>query len=325
MIWVFPSYLEVVPIQNLIIAINCVIPVFISICVGYLIRKTNVVPEETYSHISTVAFYVLLPAQIIANIYGAELSDAFNPGLTAFMVIGVLLWFCAAYGSCTLLEPDRRARGAMIQSFFRTNIAVIGITMATPMMGSAGLACMSMLIAVIVPIYNILAVITLESCRGQSVDLRSTLKGIATNPLIIACVAGLLLLLSGIKLPESVESSIRSLGISGSVMTLLSLGASFQINGLMKNWRKVAFANLMKLVVGPFVFVVSALLLGFRGDDLGCVLMCTASPLAAAAFPMAIARDSDHELTGQIVVTTSFLCCFTMFLWIFLLKQLGLL
>ena len=312
-----------IPIQNLIIAINCVIPVFISICVGYLIRRTNVVPEETYSHISTVAFYVLLPAQIIANIYGAELSAAFDPSLTAFMVIGVLLWFCIAYVSCTLLEPNRRARGALVQSFFRTNIAVIGISMAAPMMDSSGLACMSMLIAVVVPIYNILAVVTLESCRGQSVDLRATLKGIATNPLVIACVAGFLLLVSGIKLPESVESAIRSLGTSGSVMTLLSLGASFQINGLMKNWKKVAIANLMKLVLGPFVFIAAAILLGFRGNDLGCVLMCTASPLASAAFPMAIARDSDHELTGQIVVTTSFLCCFSMFLWIFLLKQLG--
>ena len=312
-----------VPIQNLIIAINCVIPVFIAICVGYLVRRSNVVPVETYSYISTVAFYVLLPAQIIANIYGSELSDAFDPGLTCFMVIGVLVLFCIAYGVCSILEPDRRARGAMVQSFFRTNIAVVGISMAAPMMDSSGLACMSMLIAVIVPIYNILAVITLESFRGQSVDLRATLKGIVTNPLVIACVVGFLLLISGIKLPGSVESAIRSLGTSGSMMTLLSLGASFQVTGLMKNWKKVAIANLMKLIVGPFLLIFAAILLGFRSSSLGCVLMCVASPLASAAFPMAIARDSDHELTGQIVVTTSFLCCFTMFLWIFLLKQLG--
>ena len=310
-------------IQNLIIAINCVTPVFFSICVGYLIRRTNVVPAETYSHISTVAFYILLPAQIFANIYGAELSTAFDPDVMLFMVVGVLLWFCVAYGSCTLLEPDRRARGAMVQSFFRTNIAVIGISIAGPMMDSAGLACMSMLIAVVVPIYNVLAVVTLESCRGQKVDLRSTLKGIATNPLIIACMVGLVFLLTGLKLPSSIETAVRNLGISGGVMTLLSLGASFQVRGLMKNWKKVTVANLLRLVVAPFVFVVSAILLGFRGNALGCILMCTASPLAAAAFPMAIARDSDHELTGQIVVTTSFLCCFTMFLWIFFLKQLG--
>ena len=40
---------------------------------------------------------------------------------------------------------------------------------------------------------------------------------------------------------------------------------------------------------------------------------------------MAIARDSDHELTCQIVVTSSFLCCFTLFVWIFALKQFGIL
>ena len=74
-----------------------------------------------------------------------------------------------------------------------------------------------------------------------------------------------------------------------------------------------------------FVAIVCAIAFGFRGSDLGIVLLCTATSLATTSFPMAIARDSDHELTCQIVVTTSFLCCFTLFLWIFILKQIGLL
>ena len=49
-----------------------------------------------------------------------------------------------------------------------------------------------------------------------------------------------------------------------------------------------------------------------------------ASPIASSTYPMALVYDSDHDLTGQLVITTSLFCCFTLFLWIFLCKQLGL-
>ena len=71
--------------------------------------------------------------------------------------------------------------------------------------------------------------------------------------------------------------------------------------------------------------LAAAYLTGLRGNELGIVLVITGSPVASAAYPMAMAMDSDYELTGQMVVISSLLCCFTMFLWIFLLRQTGLL
>ena len=65
--------------------------------------------------------------------------------------------------------------------------------------------------------------------------------------------------------------------------------------------------------------------MGFRGGALGTVLVCIASPTASTSYPMALACDSDHQLTAQLIVTTSLLCSLTLFLWIFLLKQLALL
>ena len=84
-------------------------------------------------------------------------------------------------------------------------------------------------------------------------------------------------------------------------------------------------ANLLRLVIAPLAAVLGAVAIGLRGNELGIVLLCAAPSLATTSFPMALARDSDHELTGQIVVTTSLFCCVTLFLWIFVLKQLGLL
>ena len=311
--------------QNLIIAINCVLPVFIVICTGALIRRSGKIPPEVFPKLSTMAFHFLLPCMLFNSIYQTDLSISFDPALIGYLMAFTLIWFGVGFVLCWFLVPDHRARGAFIQSFYRSNIAIVGISMADSMTGSEGVAAISMVIAIIIPIYNILAVVTLELCRGGKIELRPTLVSIAKNPLIIGCLTGLVFLLLGIKLPGSVEKALGQLGTAGSAMTLLTLGASFQLTGVRENIKRVVAANLIRLVIAPFVAVGGAYLLGFRGVALGTILLTTAPSLASTSYPMALARDSDHEFTCQIVVTTSFLCCFTLFLWIFILKQLAIL
>ena len=311
--------------ENFIIALNCVLPVFLVMCTGALMHRSSKIPEAFFKQLSTAAFHFLLPCMLFYSIYTTDLNVAFDPKLLTYLTIFLFVWFAMAFVLCTLLVPDHRARGAYIQTFYRSNIAIVGVSMASSMMGDAGVASISMAIAILVPIYNVLAVITLEVCRGGKVELKPTLIGIVKNPLILGCVLGLLALLSGIQIPASILKAVNQIGTAGSVTTLIALGASFQFSGLRKNLRRVAVANALRLVITPLVEVGVAVLLGFRGDALGVILLCAAPSLATTSFPMAIARDSDHELTGQIVVTTSFLCCISLFFWIFLLRQLGLL
>lgn len=314
---------EVIPVENLLLAINCVLPVFLVISLGALIRRDPRFPPELFNQISRLSFQYLLPCMLFHSIYNADLSYAFNPSLLVFLVAHLLVWYGLGYAIFTFTVPDPRTRGAFIQTFFRTNIAIVGVSMATSLMGEQGLASMTIAIAVLVPLYNTLAVITLQTCRGGKVSLKPTLIGIAKNPLIIGCLTGILFLVAGIPLPASVLKALDWIGNTGSTATLIALGASLQFSGLRANWRKLVLANLLRLVIAPGVALAIAIGLGFRGVALGTVLLSTAASLATTSYAMAIAMDSDYELTGQIVVTTSFLCCLTLFCWIFLLKQTG--
>ena len=311
--------------ENLLIAINCVLPVFIVICAGAFMHRSDIVSEATFKHISTLAFHYLLPCMLFHSIYTTDLSNVFDPKLLGFQVAFLMVWFAVGFILCTIFIPDHRARGAFIQTFYRSNIAIVGVSMADSMMGASGVASIAVSTAVLVPIYNVLAVITLEVCRGGKIELRPTLVGIAKNPLIFGCLSGVAFLLLGIEIPGSVLKAISQIGTAGSVMTLVSLGASFTLSGVRKNLKKLLAANALRLFITPLVAILCAMAFGLRGNDLAVILLCTATSLATTSFPMAIARDSDHELTGQIVVTTSFFCCITLFFWIFALKQLGLL
>ena len=311
--------------ENFIVSVRCITPVLLVMSLGIFIRSRKLVPEETYDRISTMCFHYLLPFLLFHNIYDARVEGAFSPRLLIFLEAGVLIWFGVNYALFAVMEPDRRARGAYIQNAFRSNIAIVGVSLAQSLMGDGpGVASMALATAVLIPTFNTLAVVTLESCRGGHADIGSIVRQILKNPLIRASVLGVIFLLLDIRLPQPVEQAVKNIGNTGSTMTLVALGASLRLEGIQKNFRRAILCSAHRLLITPLVMVTAACLLGFRGDDLGVILICAGAPTAASAYPMALACDSDHELTAQVVVSTSMFFCLTMLLWIFGLKQLGL-
>ena len=310
--------------ENLITAFSCVVPTFLYMLVGYVANNRKIVPHETFANISRFAFAYLLPWTLFNNIYPADLSSAFSAPLVGYLVTAVVTVYVIGSFILFRTEKNPRRRGLYIQNLYRSNIAIIGVTLAQPLMDEGGLACISIIITFLVPVYNAFAIIALELCRGSAVDAKHILVNVSKNPLIRGALGGILCVLLGIHLPSSVETAIAGLAKSGSVMTLISLGATLQFSSLRKNAALLTRLTLVRLVGVPALLMGIALALGFRGTELAIILICTASPLASSTYPMALVYDSDYDLTGQLVVTTSLFCCLTLFLWIFLFKQLGL-
>lgn len=310
--------------NDLSLALSCVAPICLTMCAGYLIRCTNLFPEELFDQLSTLCFRFFIPCLLFCNIYSADLDTALSPGLLLFLEGELLIWFIFNSLLFTRLERDCRRRGTYIQAAYRSNIAVIGVTLAQSLMGVEGVAVVTLAVSILVPTYNVLAVITLETCRGGQVALGQTVKNILKNPLIISCTLGVCVLALGVELPAQVERTLADLGSAGSTLTLVALGASLRIRGLKGNAVRLIWCSAYRLLLAPLAALASAVLLGFRGENLAAVLVCTAAPMASSSFPMALVYDSDHELTGQLIVTTAAVCPFTLFLWILLLKRTGL-
>lgn len=310
--------------ENLIIAISCVTPIFIYMLVGYYASARKIVPQNVFRQISRVAFSCLLPFTLFNNIYTADLSAAFSPMMAVYLVAVNIVFF--AVGSVILFrtQPDGRRRGLDIQNIYRTNIAIIGVALAQPLMSADALSAMCITIAVLVPLYNVLAIIALELCRGTKVSIPSLAVSMVKNPLIFGSVTGVLFSVLGIRLPSAVESAVAGLGKTGSVIALVALGATFEFSALRRNAKELTKLTVNRLVVYPLAMVLPAILLGFRGSDLATILICVAAPISTSTYTMALVYDSDDVLSGQTVITTSLFCCFTLFLWIFLFKQLGL-
>ena len=310
--------------ENLILSFNVVLPLFLSIALGYALRCMHMLDETTQKSLNKLVFKVFLPIYVFNNIYTTNIAVAFQPGLVALTMFGVLAIFAFLMAFVPRIEKENAKRGVMVQAIFRSNFVLFGLPVAVSLCGEANVGPTSLLIGFVVPVFNVLAVVCLETFRGGKADFRKILKGIATNPLIIASVLGIAMNLSGMPLPSGVRKSITDLGRVATPLALVALGSGFQFRRIRGYVRQLIICISGKLVICPLVMVALAALLGFRGDMLVPVLVLFASPVATSSYTMAEQMEGDGTLAASLVVLTTALSILTMFLFIFALKQLGL-
>lgn len=305
------------------ISANAVLPMCLVMALGYGTRRLGWIRREEISAINKIAFRIFLPCLLYYNVYCSDLSGSFDPLLMAYAVGGVLLTFGLSLGYTLLTEKLPERRGVMIQGMFRSNYVIMGIPVATALLGADQLGTVSILIAVVVPLFNMLSVVVLEVFRGQKPKPLHILGQIAKNPLVIGSVLGILTLAAGIRLPHILEQTIQNISAIASPLQLFLLGAFFQFSGLKTYRRELVTVSAAKLIVAPGLFLGLGALLGFRGVAFVSLIGVFASPTAVNSFTMAQQMGGDAELAGDIVVITSAMSILTMFLWIFLFKSLG--
>ena len=176
------------------------------------------------------------------------------------------------------------------------------------------------MVAIVVPLFNILAVIALERFRTGKIQIRNLIKGIITNPLVIGCAAGVLFLVFGIRFPSFLEKAVSDVSKIASPLSIVVLGASFTFSSAKGYLREILITVSTRLIVVPFFLLSIAVLLGFRGEALACLMAVFGSPVAVSSFAMSQQMGGDENLAAQNVVISSALCLFTLFGWIFVLS-----
>ena len=310
--------------ENLMLSANAVLPMFMLLAAGFLSQKAGVLTREDVPRFNKVAFRIFLPCLLFYNIYCSDLSAAVKPGLIIYAVCGVLLVFAAAYLSVQHLVRREDWKGVIAQGIFRSNFVIMGIPIAQALVGADQLGAVTVLIAVVVPLFNFLSVYVLERFRGGNVNVRKVLLEVAKNPLIISSLLGILCQLLGIRLPGLLEQTVSSLSVITSPLQLFLLGAFFRFDGLGRYLKPLTAVTTVKLFVTPALLLGTAALLGIRGGDFVGLIGIFASPTAVNSFTMVQQMDcGDAELAGDIVVMTSAVSIVSFFLWILIFKNFG--
>ena len=310
--------------DNLILSFNVVAPLCFVMALGYFLKYLKMFDENTVNVMNNVAFKVFLPCLLFYNVYTTDLGNVINPKLMIFACLSIISLFIILLLIVPIFEKDNSKRGVIIQGIFRSNFVLFGIPVATSLAGEGNIGVTALLIGVVVPTFNVLAVVCLETFRGGKVNVKKVTHGIATNPLIIGSFLGLSMLVIGIKLPTFLEVTIKDVSKIATPLSLILLGASFSFSNVKKYLKETIITVIGKLIIVPLVFLAISYAVGFRGISLLSLMIMFAAPTAVSSFQMAKQMDGDADLAGQIVVFTSAFSIVTVFAWIFVLKQLAL-
>ena len=212
--------------DSLFISLNAVVPLFLMMAVGYVIRLTGLMNDISTRQVNRCIFKVFLPLMLFINIYDAGDGATLRSDLLFFAVAGVLIEFLVSLVLVLLTEQDNSRRGVMLQGMFRSNFVLFGIPIAMSLFGDSAAGTASLLIAIVIPMFNALAVLALEMFNGQRPNLWGVLFGIATNPLIIATLLGIAFNHFGWYLPGLLHDTMSTLGGIATPLAFVVLGAS---------------------------------------------------------------------------------------------------
>lgn len=307
--------------ENLILSLNVVFPLFLTMSLGYFLKYLNLFDNSTLDRMNNITFKSFLPMLLFYNIYKTDLHDTFNLKLIIFSVTCIIVLYLILYLLVPLIEKDNKKRGALLQGLFRSNFVIFGLPITESLFGSEKVGVTAILIAIIVPLFNMLSVLALETFRDGKLNFKKIFIGIIKNPLIIASCLGVLTLLLKIKIPTAIEKTISDVSKIATPLSLILLGASFKFDNIKKYLKQTTIAVIGKTILIPCIILPICIMFGYRDVELSTLMIIFAAPTAISSFTMAKQMDSDSDLAGQIVVFTSAFCVITVFMWIFILKQ----
>ena len=312
--------------NNFLFSVNVVAPLFVLMATGYFSRKIKFVSESFLADLNKFVFKFCLPIMLFSDIWGSYKGDFSNTRLIFTAVLGTLAVIAIAFCIVPLFIKGKAQRGSMIQGIYRSNFIIYGLPLATGMYGQDAVATISMLMGIMIPLYNVAAVIilsTFSETGTHKVTFKSIVKDVVTNPLILGCFFGLLAGATHLKLPEFVHSPLNMFAAIGTPLALFVMGGEFKFSHLGGDILKVISATTARLIIVPLIAVSIFVLMGFRNVELSVLLSIFATPTAMASYIMSKNMGCDGQLSAQIVVLTTACSCVTIFFFIFVLKSLG--
>lgn len=337
--------------DTLIFALNAILPIILLIFLGYFLKKMSFLDEEWFKKGNKLVFRVCLPALLFINVYNIESFTSINWSVVIYSEAAIFIVFFLGLLPVKLTIPDDRQKGVVLQCVFRSNFAIIGLTLAESLGGVEGKGIAAVLSAFSIPTFNVLAVIALtmfsKGENGQKINFREILSKLVRNPLIIGVVCGLITL--GIRsfiptdadgalvfsLSENMRflyTAVSSVSKISSPLALIVLGGLFDFSAVKGMKKQIVVGTVSRVAVVPFLVLGAAALLSgytsllsFDASVYPALLALFGSPVAVSSAIMAQEMDNDGVLAGQLVVWTSIMSIFTLFFFILLLRGTGLL
>lgn len=310
-------------LENLIFCLNATVPIFILMVLGYIFKVTGIFNEGLTKGINSFVFKVALPVLVYKELATSDVGELWDTGFIIFCFVATFISIMIGW-AFSFLAHDKRTRTEFIQGTYRSSAALLGVGIAVNLYGTAGMTPLMIIGAV--PLYNVAAVIILTTGQNDGkitpALLKKTFIGILKNPIIIGITFGIIR--SFIPVQILLPKTLDYVSDLATPLGLMALGASFQFGEAVKKYKPTIVATFLKLVGFCAIWLPVAIALGYSHDKLVAVLIMTGSPTTVSSFVMAKSMGYNGTVSAGIVMLTTILSAFTLTVWLYILRTMGL-
>lgn len=294
---------------------NSLMPIFLIIALGKALTRTSFFSDDLARNLNRLTYWVALPALLLDKVTNATFSANEVSRISLLLILATIGSAVVGTALAFFLKLNRRSAGAFVQGSSRGNNAFIGLPVILYSM--TGLrpdidAIATIALAPAIVFYNIFSITVLLAYgepkgRSAAATTRLFIKQILTNPLLVSCVAGLLLNILGLHFPAAIQRSLSALGSAALALALLSIGSSLTFKGLGNGLPLSILSSSIKVFIQPLIGLGLALFIKLPPTERQILLIYLACPTAVASYVLADIFNSDKELAGHIIVVSTLL------------------
>jgi len=280
-------------------------PIFLVIGLGVFIRRWLKADDGFWRLVERLTYFVLFPALLVHRLATTTLPEAgLGAAMAALLLPAILICLAGA-----LLRPwlglNRGDFATATMGSIRFN-TYAGLAGAVALYGQEGLAIFALLLAVNIPLVNVLSALLLGHYAGaRATSARALLMAVATNPLVLACILGIAINLARLPVPDFAERTLAILGNAALGIGLVSVGAALRLESLVADRRGIVVATLVKMIAMPALAALFCHLFGVGGVERGVVILFAALPSSPAAYVLARQMGGNAPLMAGIITVST--------------------
>ena len=296
--------------------LSALTPIFAIIVLGFLISRTPLSSQAVWSELERLTYYIFFPALLVLRLSASsfdwqDIGDISKVIGLALSVITVLILSLRK-----LVSSDFASLSSVYQGSIRFN-TYIGLACIDVLYGDRGLTTAALCLAIYIPLVNILCVASLTGAgEGGPKRISRVINAVAKNPLVLACVAGIVISYTGFTIPSLAESVIEILSQPALPIGLLAVGAGIRFVTLKEQSWQLLVAVINKLAVFPALVLAACVLFETPNSVAVILLLLTALPAPPSAYILAKQLGGNESLMANIITLQTLAAFFVIPVWI---------
>jgi predicted permease len=295
--------------------LNSLFPVFAIIVLGHILKRFGMTNDLFLSKSDRLIYFVLFPILLFWKIGTAPpaANINFNYCLAALSAVTVVFILSILY--IKICKVGEFQAGTFSQSCYRFN-TYVGMALVLSAFGEGGGQYFGILIGIIIPWINVMAVTVLIWFSGRRFtfwkQVQVTFKSVLTNPLFIACVAGFIYANTLSALPKSIDATFSLLSRITIPLALLSIGGALTLKSLKTYLNLSIVASGFKLMVLPLTGYFMLSFFDVTGLPFNVTMVLFTLPTSTAMYVLSSQLNSDTDLASASIFVSTILSFFSL-------------